>query len=723
MLPPRKLAIVRRMGDVATHMERLQAQFERLERDLLEAGGGTPRGRRRRHTRGAGSSPEKNGNEGDSRSSKVPPARSLETRVLDLFQSGDPSLRVVDVMERLGEWGGVADALRTLVDAGRIVRGIKGHHKLAPANEPLAVRTPVPLAAASTPSVTTPQVAAKTSPPRRRANTLSPKKPKSTEKVTAPAYLINADTKQMPWDEQLKLFAELHRLRAPCWIVLLESQRFAPLVLKHLAAQSKVELPDEFQREIGFVSSRPTLRVKISSWCASVDPFSDVLRSVVSDLDAAGRGNDLEWVPTSVSLTLSHRSWLGRCHDALAELNAVRGRLAATNIRLVMKLARSRIGIGGLDFSDLINESFFGLLRAVDRFEPERGLKFSTYATWWVRQASNRALQNTGRAIRLPVHFQQFYCELRAARSHVGTDASAIAKHLGVPLKKVVAFELTERNVIPVPRPLDEPVRGRSPGEEGSTLGEMLTSDVPDPHELIVEHEAAQMVRGHLDRLIPRDAEVLRRRFGVDCEPQTLSQIGDDFGLSRERIRQIQTRALESLRKFMDGPAPIQPVHLPAQTTEIDETVCGRVLSFIDDHGVPVSASPIARRLHIERWEVRRACVELVRRNLLQKIGIRFAFLRPAEEKNELVEEDDPPVQLVVNRVDQRVLSCLEASPDQLFGRPKIGKTLGLEPWAVRGAMGRLLRIGVVQQVGTRFRAARPCEPTEDTVALPSSVG
>lgn len=228
---------------------------------------------------------------------------------------------------------------------------------------------------------------------------------------------------------------------------------------------------------------------------------------------------------------------------------AARDHMIRANLRLVVSIARHYQN-RGVALDDLIEEGNLGLIHAIGKFDPERGFRLSTYATWWIRQAIERAIMNQSRTVRLPIYLvKELNAVLRAMRelerSGGASDVEAVARKLNRPAEEVrQLLRLNER-----PSSLDAPL---ALDNELSMADALPDADAADPADGIARQEIEALVRTWVDQLNPRQHHVVVRRYGLEGhEPETLETIADELGLTRERVRQLQLEALTSLRKLI----------------------------------------------------------------------------------------------------------------------------------------------------------------------------
>ena len=292
----------------------------------------------------------------------------------------------------------------------------------------------------------------------------------------------------------------------------------------HLAEEEPAELPVLDDAQIGRLENELS-----SEGVALDDPVKTYLKEI-------GR------VPL---LTAGQEMALAKA--ARAGNADARRALSEANLRLVVSVAKRYAG-RGLPFLDLIQEGNLGLMKAAEKFEPERGFKFSTYATWWIRQAITRAIADQARTIRIPVHMVETINKLirvsRQLLQQLGREPTPeeIAKEMEIGVDRVREIMKIAQEPVSLETPIGE--------EEDSHLGDFIEDqDAPAPADAASFMLLKEQLEDVLDTLTPREEKVLRLRFGLDDgRARTLEEVGQNFGVTRERIRQIEAKALRKLR-------------------------------------------------------------------------------------------------------------------------------------------------------------------------------
>jgi RNA polymerase primary sigma factor len=229
---------------------------------------------------------------------------------------------------------------------------------------------------------------------------------------------------------------------------------------------------------------------------------------------------------------------------------AARERMINANLRLVVTIARDYANLG-LPLLDLISEGNIGLTKAVERFEPTKGAKLSTYAMWWIKQAIKRALANQSKTIRVPVHLADKLAKMRRVSLRMSEELGReptddeLAEEIGIDSDKITRL----KSVGIRPASLNAPIVDNDSTEFGDMIGD---DEAQTPFELLRDKNLLSEVDGLLEALDPRERKIILQRFGLDGgKPKTLEDVGKDFGITRERIRQLQNIALAKLRRAL----------------------------------------------------------------------------------------------------------------------------------------------------------------------------
>ena len=290
---------------------------------------------------------------------------------------------------------------------------------------------------------------------------------------------------------------------------------------------------------IALEDGRHRLATQLGHWPAQ-QQWAEHLGCSVADLRERLRHGQEQWAQHS---NLS----VAELKQTLHHGRRARDRMIQANLRLVVAVAK-KYQQRGMELLDLVQEGTLGLERAVEKYDPTRGFRFSTYAYWWIRQGITRAIATQSRTIRLPVHVTEKLNRIKKAQHQIASEHGRLASVADLAQELGLSEEVVRLTLMRVPRSVSLDTRvGR---EQDTELGDLLEDSHATPEQELTREALHNDLEALLDELSTREAAVIRLRYGLeDDTPQTLSQIGEDLQLSRERVRQIESRALLKLRQ------------------------------------------------------------------------------------------------------------------------------------------------------------------------------
>lgn len=300
---------------------------------------------------------------------------------------------------------------------------------------------------------------------------------------------------------------------------------------------------DEIQNVIDTLESNNIKIIKAIEPETDKDTINEIISSVNVDDPVKMYLKDIGKVPLLTSeeeIVLAKRMLEG---DEYAK-----AKLSESNLRLVVSIAKRYVGRTSMQFLDLIQEGNLGLLKAVEKFDHTKGFRFSTYATWWIRQSITRAMADQARTIRIPVHMVETIHKLtRATRQllqKLGRDPTTdeIAEFMGLTPEKIAEIQKIAQDPISLENPVGE--------EDDSKIADFIEDEsIRSPIEVATQNLLKMQLMAIIDTLTPREQKVIRLRYGLDdSHPRTLEEVGREFNVTRERIRQIEAKALRKLR-------------------------------------------------------------------------------------------------------------------------------------------------------------------------------
>lgn len=306
---------------------------------------------------------------------------------------------------------------------------------------------------------------------------------------------------------------------------------------------------------IEITTSTPGVKSTDDTWTEEedIEEEADAPASIYLDDDVADDSVRLYLREIGKIPLLTSEEELALAKRVVAGDKKAKDQMAEANMRLVVSIAKRYVG-RGLDLLDLIQEGNTGLLRAVEKFDPDKGFKFSTYATWWIRQAITRAIADQARTIRIPVHMVETINKLLRTQRRLTQELNReptndeIAKEMEIDVDKVEHIMKIKQDI----SSLDASIRD---DEEDSVLADFIEDeDTISPEESATGQLLKEQVKDMLDALTEREQKILKLRFGLeDGKSHTLEEVGQEFSVTRERIRQIEAKALAKLRKHRDA--------------------------------------------------------------------------------------------------------------------------------------------------------------------------
>ena len=311
----------------------------------------------------------------------------------------------------------------------------------------------------------------------------------------------------------------------------------------YFALQKVGDNAKNVEKFLGVLQKRGIKIIRANEEDLLKDNFSDLVMSVSVDDPVKMYLKDIGKVPL-----LSSEEEKEIAKKVLHGDEFAKKKLCESNLRLVVSVAKKYVGKTSMSFLDLIQEGNMGLLRAVDKFDYTKGFKFSTYATWWIRQAITRAMADQSRTIRIPVHMvetiNKYVKVSRSLMQKLGREATIeeIAKEMDLSVAKVMEIQRTAQDPISLETPMGEE-------DDGKMADVIVDESAKSPIESATQTLLREQLLAVIDTLTPREQEVIRQRYGLlDGKQKTLEEVGKEFSVTRERIRQIEAKALRKLK-------------------------------------------------------------------------------------------------------------------------------------------------------------------------------